>query len=136
MSTMWRLRCSDHDQVADGDGVNHGQGLLRAAAGVRSALAEVLRADPDGSVVEVTAFYPTVREQLTFAAQHADCALELLSEYGDVEPLDLACADVCPLPVGSEPPVCQRQAGHSAMRHAARVDRRDGVALRIVRVEW
>jgi hypothetical protein len=126
MSTYWRLRCTEHGDSQD-EGVNHGEGELRAIAALREPYNVLCDADPEG-VLEVTTFYAGPgRTALWLLRAHRTCVLELVSEYGDIEPVDKRC-EAQSLPVAASPTAaaeaaqCDRQAGHGG-RHSAEIER-------------
>lgn len=112
MSTYWTLRCATHDAEGE-DRVNHGQGFLREVAAVRDQVAALEEAQATSGAVEMTTLYG--HWPLRFVMEHRTCPMELLSEYGDVEPLDAPCGSV--YEVNGKRVPCSRQARHGGRHH-------------------
>lgn len=105
VSTDWGYRCTG-DGAHSGCSLNHGQGVLRELAKAGPALKLL-----GESGVDVDVSYWMDGAPVGFLYAHGDHLLELISEYGDIEPLDKACGE----PHGALPDlVCERSAGHAS----------------------
>jgi hypothetical protein len=137
VSHSWYLRCIDDGAQTD-DGVNHGEGVLRALANLGPQIVALDAADTDG-LVELRSWAAPQTDVLPWLGTHGTHLLELVDEYGEAAAIDKLCPaifDAIPTP---EPVACGRSAGHLG-GHEARVDQRlTGGAVPVLRswtVRW
>jgi hypothetical protein len=138
VSTYWSYRCTTCEVDCGERGVNHGQRELRNLARLGPHLAALRAADVDGLVETRT--WSVDESDLAFLAEHGsgEHLLELVSEYGDVEPLDLdaPCLEALDFAGLAEPPTCSRSRGHPG-KHEARVTVRvKGPVVRCWTARW
>lgn len=113
MSTGWDYRCTEDGETSNCD-MNHGQGTLRDLAKAGPALVALQRSGVED--IDLDHYTPGASAALWFLRRHGDHHLELISEYGDIEPLDKACG----VEHGALDSLsCQRSLGHTG-KHEGR----------------